>query len=71
MMDENEKKRFDKLGKEIKELYNTPLVNKDTANSNDAIKQQEEMLSTINSIKENIEEYKNLILQKKEAKVPK
>jgi hypothetical protein len=71
MMDENEKKRFDKLGKEIKELYITPLVNKDTANTNDAIKQQEEMLSTINSIKENIEEYKNLILQKKEAKVPK
>ena len=64
-MNEKEQKKFDKMDKQIKERFSTPLVQKSSVETA-AVKQQNDIVTTLISIKENKAEYEKLILQNKD-----
>lgn len=62
----NKQKKIDKLGKETKDLFTTPLFDEDQAGKEiEAIKEQDLILDIIQHMNDNAEEYKAVLTKQK------
>lgn len=62
----SKQKKIDKLGKETKDLFTTPLFDEDQAGKdNEAIKEQDLILDIIQLMNDNADEYKAMLTKQK------
>lgn len=54
----DKQKKLDRLGKEVKDFFTTPLFNE---NQSEIMKEQDLMLDTIEYMHDNVEEYETML----------